>query len=209
MSYFSKELIPNNMLLWFMLLTVEFIGCNQSGWRRTWYSDMLPCHTIWFARNCCKFYTVKRSCAYASIRICDFGGQVPLPCIVHIEEIIYANLSIWLFLGFSWYCSGNKKDLDLIEGFKKGEEKMNEEIAFRTSNDTFIIPKERIYKVVASGASLSSSYSISLLHQYCSKLPHDEYGFILNWTYSLFLNIYSPTYCTRKFNLHLVLIGIW
>lgn len=78
------------------------------------------------------------------------------------------------------------KDMDLIEGFKNDEERMNMEIAFRTSSETFIIPEERIYKVNSSGASVSSGYSISLLHQYCSKLPHDEYGFIL---IDLFFNL--------------------
>ncbi|KAF7839620.1 dicer-like protein 4 isoform X3 [Senna tora] len=71
--------------------------------------------------------------------------------------------------------SGNRKDMDLIESFKKDENRMNMEITFRTSNDTFIIPEERIYKVDSSGASVSSAYSVSLLHLFCSKLPHDEY----------------------------------
>ncbi|KAH0970234.1 hypothetical protein GBA52_022390 [Prunus armeniaca] len=71
--------------------------------------------------------------------------------------------------------SGNQKELDLIEKFRKDEDKMNMEIAFRTSSETFIGSEDRIYKVDSSGASISSGYSISLLHQYCSKLPHDEY----------------------------------
>ncbi|KAL1372177.1 hypothetical protein HN51_002320 [Arachis hypogaea] len=71
--------------------------------------------------------------------------------------------------------SDNKKDLDLIDGFEKDECRMNMEIADRTSTETYIIPEERIFRVDSSGASVSSGYSISLLHQYCSKLPHDEY----------------------------------
>ncbi|XP_028760714.1 dicer-like protein 4 isoform X2 [Neltuma alba] len=71
--------------------------------------------------------------------------------------------------------SGNKKDMDLIECFKKDEKRMKREVAFRTSNDTHIIPEERIYKVVSSGASVSAGYSVIVLHNYCSKLPHDEY----------------------------------
>ncbi|KAL9326120.1 hypothetical protein ACSQ67_006765 [Phaseolus vulgaris] len=71
--------------------------------------------------------------------------------------------------------SGNKKELDLIDGFEKDEYRMNMEITFRTSDETYIIPEERIFRVDSSGASVSSGYSISLLHQYCSKLPHDEY----------------------------------
>ncbi|MED6180828.1 endoribonuclease Dicer [Stylosanthes scabra] len=71
--------------------------------------------------------------------------------------------------------SGNKKDLDLIDGFEKDECRMNMEIVDRTSTETYIIPEERIFRVDSSGASVSSGYSISLLHQYCSKLPHDEF----------------------------------
>ncbi|XP_054806590.1 dicer-like protein 4 isoform X2 [Prosopis cineraria] len=71
--------------------------------------------------------------------------------------------------------SGNKKDMDLIECFKEDENRMNKEVAFRTSYDTHIIPEERIYKVISTGASVTSAYSVSLLHNYCSKLPHDEY----------------------------------
>ncbi|KAF3452999.1 hypothetical protein FNV43_RR03432 [Rhamnella rubrinervis] len=71
--------------------------------------------------------------------------------------------------------SGNPKEVDLIENFKKDEDRINMEISCRTSIDTFIGLEERVYKVDSSGASISSGYSISLLHQYCSKLPHDEF----------------------------------
>ncbi|XP_027919054.1 dicer-like protein 4 isoform X1 [Vigna unguiculata] len=71
--------------------------------------------------------------------------------------------------------SGNKKELDIIDGFEKDEHRMNMEVTFRTSDETHIIPEERIFRVESTGASVSSGYSISLLHQYCSKLPHDEY----------------------------------
>ncbi|XVE71087.1 hypothetical protein DITRI_Ditri10aG0122200 [Diplodiscus trichospermus] len=71
--------------------------------------------------------------------------------------------------------SGNERELDLIENFKKDEDRMNMEISFRTSTEVFVGPEEKMYKVSSSGASISSGYSISLLHHYCSKLPHDEY----------------------------------
>ncbi|GMH30664.1 hypothetical protein Nepgr_032507 [Nepenthes gracilis] len=35
--------------------------------------------------------------------------------------------------------------------------------------------EEKIYSVDSTGATISSQSSISLLHHYCSKLPHDEY----------------------------------
>ncbi|XVF48473.1 hypothetical protein PTKIN_Ptkin03bG0193100 [Pterospermum kingtungense] len=71
--------------------------------------------------------------------------------------------------------SGNERELNLIENFKKDEGRMNMEISLRTSTEVFDCPEERMYRVDSSGASISSGYSISLLHQYCSKLPHDEY----------------------------------
>ncbi|KAK8581994.1 hypothetical protein V6N12_072193 [Hibiscus sabdariffa] len=71
--------------------------------------------------------------------------------------------------------SGNERELNLINNFKKDEDRMNMEITFRTSTEVSIVPEERMYKVDSSGASISSGYSISLLHHYCSKLPHDEY----------------------------------
>ncbi|KAL5547660.1 hypothetical protein UlMin_002891 [Ulmus minor] len=71
--------------------------------------------------------------------------------------------------------SGNQKELDLIETFKKDECKMNMEISCRTSGEITMGSEEKVYKVDSTGASISSGYSISLLHQYCSKLPHDEF----------------------------------
>lgn len=71
----------------------------------------------------------------------------------------------------------------MIENFKKDEDRINMEISCRTSSDTFIGLEERVYKVESTGASTSSIYSVSLLHQYCAKLPHDEYALVLNVTF--------------------------
>lgn len=72
------------------------------------------------------------------------------------------------------YVSGNEKELGLIEEFQKDENRMNREILSRSSNETFDSREESIYSVVSTGASITSGRSISLLHEYCSKLPHDE-----------------------------------
>ncbi|TYH69445.1 hypothetical protein ES332_D05G056400v1 [Gossypium tomentosum] len=48
---------------------------------------------------------------------------------------------------------------------RKDEDRMNVEISFRTSTEVSIGLEERIY----------TGYSISLLHHYCSKLPHDDF----------------------------------
>lgn len=70
---------------------------------------------------------------------------------------------------------GNQKELNLIQSFKKDEDQMNEEIECRTSSVTFNDLEKKTYKVDSTGATISTGSSISLLHRYCSKLPHDEY----------------------------------
>ncbi|KAH7859943.1 hypothetical protein Vadar_007343 [Vaccinium darrowii] len=70
---------------------------------------------------------------------------------------------------------GNEREMNLIRSFEKDEHKMNVEIASRTSCAPFVDFEERTYKVASTGATISSGYSVSLLHHYCSKLPHDEY----------------------------------
>lgn len=52
---------------------------------------------------------------------------------------------------------------------------MNKEISSRTSHVQIIDFEERTYKVDSTSATISSVSSVSLLHHYCSKLPHDEY----------------------------------
>lgn len=76
------------------------------------------------------------------------------------------------------HCRGNQKEQDLLEKFKEDEDRMNIEICDRTNNETFVSVEERVYKVEATGASITSGSSISLLHHYCSKLPHDEYALV-------------------------------
>lgn len=71
--------------------------------------------------------------------------------------------------------SGNEKELGLIDEFQKDENRMNREISSRSSNETFHSHEESIYRVASTGASITSGRSISLLHEYCTKLPHDEY----------------------------------
>ncbi|GFP97060.1 dicer-like protein 4 [Phtheirospermum japonicum] len=70
---------------------------------------------------------------------------------------------------------GNPRELSLIEHFKKDEAQMNEEISTRKPRVPITDFEESTYKVDATGATISSVLSISLLHRYCSKLPHDEY----------------------------------
>ncbi|XP_058180782.1 dicer-like protein 4 [Rhododendron vialii] len=70
---------------------------------------------------------------------------------------------------------GNEREMNLIQSFQKDEDKMNVEIASRTSGAPSVDLEERTYKVASTGATISSGYSVSLLHHYCSKLPHDEY----------------------------------
>nr|GMD28858.1 dicer-like protein 4 [Ipomoea batatas] len=71
--------------------------------------------------------------------------------------------------------SDNLRELQLINHFKRDEAQMNEEILTRKSSGAFSDFNEKTYKVDATGATISSASSISLLHRYCSKLPHDEF----------------------------------
>ncbi|CDP10524.1 unnamed protein product [Coffea canephora] len=71
--------------------------------------------------------------------------------------------------------SGNEKEINLIKHFVKDELKMHQDISSRKSQVTMADFEEKTYQVDLTGATISSASSISLLHHYCSKLPHDEY----------------------------------
>ncbi|CAN4113157.1 unnamed protein product [Withania somnifera] len=71
--------------------------------------------------------------------------------------------------------SGNQRELELIEHFARNEARMDDEISSRKSCTIVADFQENTYKVDVTGATISSSSSISLLHHYCSKLPRDEY----------------------------------
>lgn len=71
--------------------------------------------------------------------------------------------------------SGNQRELELIEHFARNEARMDDEISSRKFCTTVADFQENTYKVDVTGAIISSSSSISLLHHYCSKLPRDEY----------------------------------
>ncbi|XP_042002405.1 dicer-like protein 4 isoform X1 [Salvia splendens] len=70
----------------------------------------------------------------------------------------------------------NLKEVKLIQQFVKEEALMNLEISGRQSRVQVTNFRERTYKVEATGATISSVMSVSLLHRYCSSLPHDEYS---------------------------------
>lgn len=77
---------------------------------------------------------------------------------------------------------------------------MNEEISSRKNCETINYVEERTYKVESTGATISSTSSISLLHRYCSKLPHDEYGVILLVIWS-----FLPSNCESVFGNSIIL----
>ncbi|KAL4589871.1 hypothetical protein LXL04_002782 [Taraxacum kok-saghyz] len=70
---------------------------------------------------------------------------------------------------------GNQKEMSLIQTFQKDETQMNDQISSRASSVTFVDFEEKTYSVDSTGATISSGSSVSLLHRYCSKLPHDEF----------------------------------
>ncbi|KAI3796093.1 hypothetical protein L1987_38757 [Smallanthus sonchifolius] len=71
--------------------------------------------------------------------------------------------------------SGNPKEMELINNFYKDEAQMNTEISSRKSTSAYVDFEEKTYKVDSTGATNSAGSSVSLLHRYCSKLPHDEF----------------------------------
>lgn len=90
-----------------------------------------------------------------------------------------------------WHYRSNEKDLNLIKHFIKEESQMNKEILSRKSHETMTDFEEEVYEVSLTGATISSTSSVALLHRYCSKLPHDEYALKTQY-------IYEPNFATKR-----------
>ena len=71
---------------------------------------------------------------------------------------------------------GNQSHKKLVGDYITGESIMDKEINWRSSNDMFDCLEENIYRVNDTGASISTAYSVSLLHCYCDNLPRDMYA---------------------------------
>uniref|UniRef100_A0A7N0UF06 Dicer-like protein 4 n=1 Tax=Kalanchoe fedtschenkoi TaxID=63787 RepID=A0A7N0UF06_KALFE len=71
--------------------------------------------------------------------------------------------------------SGNQKEIDLVNNFLNDENRMNNEVVARSSKESYVEPLEKVYRVDSSGACITAGYSVTLLHRYCSMLPHDEH----------------------------------
>ncbi|KAL9242481.1 hypothetical protein vseg_016474 [Gypsophila vaccaria] len=71
--------------------------------------------------------------------------------------------------------SENEREMKLMDGFGKGEDRMNMDIRDRKPDVELANIKEEVYSVGQTGATISTQTSISLLYHYCSKLPRDEY----------------------------------
>ncbi|GAB2289126.1 endoribonuclease Dicer [Dionaea muscipula] len=71
--------------------------------------------------------------------------------------------------------SDNEKEKALIDAFQKDEQQMNIDIITREPSGLIVDFEEKVYKVESTGAAISIHYGVSLLHHYCSKLPHDDY----------------------------------
>ncbi|KAG2567328.1 hypothetical protein PVAP13_7NG350064 [Panicum virgatum] len=70
---------------------------------------------------------------------------------------------------------GNQSHEKLVGDYITGESIMDKEINWRSSNDMFDCLEENIYRVNDTGASISTAYSVSLLHCYCDNLPRDMF----------------------------------
>ncbi|KAL9263922.1 Dicer-like protein [Drosera capensis] len=71
--------------------------------------------------------------------------------------------------------SDNEKEKNIIDVFLKEAQQMNVDIMTREPREMIADFNEKVYKVKSTGATISVHSSVSLLHRYCSKLPHDEY----------------------------------
>ncbi|KVH93716.1 Dicer double-stranded RNA-binding fold, partial [Cynara cardunculus var. scolymus] len=78
---------------------------------------------------------------------------------------------------------GSQRELNLIQNFCEDEAQMNNEITSRTSTVEYVDFEEKVYRVDSTGATIGSGSSVSLLHRYCSKLPHDEFFNPKPWLY--------------------------
>jgi len=77
-------------------------------------------------------------------------------------------------------CRGNVKQNDLISALMKSKTSMAEIASNREPEDSHpsFFPTEEIneYHISTTGAKITTDSSISVLYQYCDKLPKDKYG---------------------------------
>jgi endoribonuclease Dicer len=75
---------------------------------------------------------------------------------------------------------GNVKQNDLISGIMRSKASMAEIASNREPEDSHpnFFPTEEIneYHISSTGAKITTDSSISVLNQYCDKLPKDKYG---------------------------------
>ena len=77
-------------------------------------------------------------------------------------------------------CRGNVKQNDLISALMRSKTSMAEIASNREPEDSHpsFFPTEEIneYHISTTGAKITTDSSISVLYQYCDKLPKDKYG---------------------------------
>jgi len=77
-------------------------------------------------------------------------------------------------------CRGNVKQNDLISALMRSKTSMAEIASNREPEDSHpsFFPTEGIneYHISTTGAKITTDSSISVLYQYCDKLPKDKYG---------------------------------
>lgn len=96
-------------------------------------------------------------------------------------------LLLILLLNFNLTHSNSEGHTNLLSFLRESEALMREE----TLNRSFVIPgltnseevESECYRVESTGAVADLTYSVSLVHYYCSQLPGDRYQFSLTFYY--------------------------
>jgi hypothetical protein len=109
-------------------------------------------------------------------------------------------------------CRGNVKQDDLISGIMRSKASMTGIASNREPEDSHpsFLPTEEIneYHISKTGAKITTDSSISVLNQYCDKLPKDKYG-----DYISFLSFYMATQYTYSIHSEILhtkfLLGIF
>ncbi|KAM7276585.1 hypothetical protein ACFE04_018451 [Oxalis oulophora] len=93
--------------------------------------------------------------------------------------------------------SENMDQRNLLFEIRKSEQSMIETAIDRNPDDKYYLPKApiieepHIYSVKATGASITAGSSISLLNEYCQKLPADKYADVILPAFQEFSSIFE------------------
>ncbi len=170
----------------------ECSGVNKCGRRGTGHSKLLSGHSIWPAQDTIQSYPVPRPCPLQGLHLCLPCGEVkcfhsPRLVISMVAKTLNPKKRLdeqdWsILLGV---CRGNNDQFERLQLLKWKESLMKEQALSRIERmESVGSPQTQgpeMFQIETTGASISTQYSISLLHQYCGRLPPDKYLVCLTW----------------------------